>query len=118
MKAMSDKIRSVQRSFSEQVTQALHVEAQIEMTEAKRRTPVDTGALRASGRVETPKRNGRKMSVSMSFGGAAGAYAVIVHENPDAFHPIGQWKYLQSVLEESEPHMAARLARRMELKRT
>lgn len=90
------------------------------MTEAKRRTPVDTrpnaphpGQLRDSGEVHEPEQKGNTVSVTLSFDTD---YAIYVHENPDAEHPVGQWKFLQSVLEESAPYMAERYARRMDIR--
>ena len=126
---MIDTLRKVADKFPDLVGAALYREGQIEMTEAKRRTPVDTrpnqsypytraphpGQLRNSGLVHPPERRGQRISVTLSFGGAASDYAVHVHENPDAHHPIGQWKYLESVLDESASHMAARIARRVDL---
>lgn len=111
---------------------AMFQEAEIEMEEAKRRTPVDTGALRDSGRVELPQVSGdgrgRTVSVRMFYDGLAAAaerhrrrgggtgpaqsYAVEVHEDTSAFHPTGQAKFLESVVTESIPHMAARIAAR------
>jgi hypothetical protein len=100
-----------------EVSKALYAEAQIEMTEAKRRTPVDTGALRASGEVSKPVVSGREISVLLQFGGSAAGYAIYVHENLEAVHPVGQAKYLESVLLESAPFMAERVGRRIELSR-
>lgn len=48
-------------------------------TESQHRVPVDTGNLKASGRV-TPKRDGSSVTAELSYGGTAAAYAVIVHE--------------------------------------
>lgn len=90
--------------------QALREEAEIEMTEAKKRTPVDTGALRGSGHL-IQEHNG--LTVHLNFGGPAADYAVFVHENLEAFHPSGQAKFLESVLMESAPHFPGRVARRM-----
>lgn len=119
---MRETLKKIAKNFPDHVAAALYQEGQIEMSEAKRRTPVDTtpnaphpGQLRASGTVHEPERNGKNISVTLSFGGAAEDYAVFVHENPDALHPVGQWKYLESVLNESRPHMATRLARRIDL---
>jgi hypothetical protein len=115
------KLKSLAKEFPDHVAAAIYQEAQIEMTEAKRRTPVDItkdaphpGQLRASGRVSEPERKGKDITVTLSFGGAAIDYAVHVHENPDAIHPVGQWKYLESVLNESRSFMATRLARRVD----
>lgn len=120
--AMVAKLKKIAAKFPDRVAAAIYQEAQVEMTESKRRCPVDItedaphpGQLRASGRVAEPERVGRRISVTMSYGGPAIDYAIHVHENPDAFHPVGQWKYLESVLNESQPHMNARIARRVDL---
>lgn len=114
-------LKGIAAKFPDKVAQALYMEAQIEMTEAKRRTPVDVtppllhpGLLRSTGRVHEPERHGRKISVTLSFGTD---YAVYVHENLDAHHEVGQAKFLQSTLEESQPHMGARIAARIDLKK-
>jgi hypothetical protein len=99
-----------------QVGRAMFEEAEIEMAEAKRRTPVDTGALRASGHVELPKIAGQNVTVAMGFGGAAAPYAIEVHENLEAFHPVGEAKFLESTLNESKPYLAKRIADRVKLK--
>lgn len=91
---------------------AMRMEAEIEMTEAKKRTPVLTGALRASGHVTGPTWSGRNLTVELKFGGPAAPYAVAVHENEEVFHRVGQAKFLESVLYESAPHLAQRIAAR------
>jgi hypothetical protein len=75
---------------------ALYVEAEIEMTEAKARTPVDTGALRGSGYVDQPQYSGREIRVELGFGGPAAGY-------------------LSSVIDESAPYLLDRVARRLNL---
>lgn len=124
---MVAKIRAIAKKFPDRVASAQYAEAQIEMTEAKRRTPVSPvpapkgvvpGTLRASGMVHEPERRGRSIKTTLSFGGpGSGAedYAVIQHENLDFEHTTGQAKYLESVLNESAPYMAQRLARRLKL---
>jgi hypothetical protein len=92
--------------------QGLRTEAEIEMTEMKQRTPVKTGALRGSGRIEDLPNNG---GVRFLFGGPAVDYAVPVHENLDVFHPTGQAKFMESVLNESVQHIPARVAARMRI---
>ena len=100
--------------FPKRVVSAMYLEANIEMTESKKRVPVKTGVLRASGRVEQPVATPQGVSVELSYGGAAEAYALIVHEDLEMNHPNGgEAKYLESVLQESAPHMAARLAARL-----
>ena len=62
------------------------------MTAAKRRTPVGHGTgggiLRASGHVQEPVRNGRNISCTLAFGGAAEKYAVAVHEHLSEHSPL------------------------------
>lgn len=103
--------------FSRELVTALRQEAEIEMTEAKRRTPVDTGNLRGSEHVEGPTMSGRVLRAALVAGGPAAPYAVYVHENLDALHPVGQAKYIESVLLESMPYMADRIARRVRFNR-
>lgn len=112
---MAAKLRRIAKDFPSVVERALYQEAQIEMTESKRRVPVDTGVLRASGHVQEPVRKGTNISVTLAYGGAAESYAVIVHEDLEALHPHGQAKYLESVLKESAGYMKERLARRIDL---
>ena len=118
-KEMVNTIKKIAQKFPDRCAAALYQEAQIEMTESKRRCPVDVtsgrggGTLRASGHVQRPVRSGRKISVTLAYGGAAEDYAIIQHEELDYHHEVGQAKYLESVLNESAPHMAARVARRL-----
>lgn len=113
--AMRAKIRKIAANLPNKVGAALYREAEIEMTESKKRVPVDTGTLRASGMVSEPVKENGQISVTLSYGGAAKDYAIPVHENLEAFHPVGQAKYLESVLNESRPHMLERLANRLDL---
>jgi hypothetical protein len=101
----------------QEVARALYAEAQIEANESKRRTPVDTGSLRASHEVQRPQVNGRDISVDITVGGPAAPYAIVVHEDLEADHPVGRARFLASTLEESAPHMAQRLSKRIDLNR-
>lgn len=98
------------------IASALYEEAQIEMREAKRRTPWKTGTLRGTGIVNKPERDGNQISVTLSFGGPAAPYAIYVHENLEAIHPHGEAKFLESTLLESAPHMANRIVNRIAFK--
>lgn len=93
---------------------ALRAEAEIEMTEAKKRTPVQTGALRGSGHVTGPDQVGADIVVKLAFGNASVDYAVKVHENLEAFHRVGQAKFLESVILESAAYLAQRVANRIQ----
>lgn len=116
---MAATLQKLANETPNRVRAALRAEAEIEATEARRRTPVDTGALRSSIHVTEPtdKKEPRTVSVAIVAGGPAAPYALKVHEDLDAFHRVGQAKYLESVIRESAPHMAKRVAKRMELKK-
>lgn len=123
---MRAKLKLFQQKFPDRVGAAIYQEGQIEMTEAKRRCPVSPtpaprgvvpGTLRASGTVHKPVREGRTISVTLSFGGASRDYAIVQHERLDYHHTTGQAKYLESVLQESRTSMAGRIAVRIDLNR-
>lgn len=112
--ALQARLQQLADDMPNEIGSALRAEAEIEMTEAKRRTPVKTGALRASGMVTGPTVSGGEISVTMSFGGGAVDYAIEVHENLAMFHPRGgQAKFLESVVLESAPYLGQRVAERM-----
>lgn len=100
--------------FSAQLPAALRAELEIEATESQQRTPVATGALRRSTRV-TVQGEGMETIGTIAVGGPAAPYAVYVHENLHAHHPVGQAKFLESTVTESAPFLAARIAKRVEL---
>jgi hypothetical protein len=121
--AMVSNLKRLAREFPDDVVSALYYEAQIEVTEMKRRTPVDTtddaphpGNLRNSIHAEEPTRGWRIISVTIATGQQA-LYAFYVHENPDVIHPIGQWKFMESVLNESRAWMGQRIAARVHFNR-
>lgn len=138
MKGLNEMVNTLKRiadKFPDRVAAALYTEAQIIMTEAKRRCPVapDGGILRASGTVDEPVREGRKISVLLGFGGAAQDYAIAVHEHLSEHSPpswvkaeeLGHGihfnadgtgpKFLEYPINEAQPEMAARLAARIHL---
>jgi len=105
---------------------AIRTEAELIMTKAKRRTPVDTGNLRASGHVQGPTFSREGATVVLGFGGVAGSgnhgnatndeevgYAVYVHEDLTKNHPVGQAKFLESAIREAISGMSSRLAQRI-----
>ena len=105
------------------VAAGLYQEAEATMTDAKVLTPVDTGNLRASGHVALPVIDGPVVSIVMGFGGPAGSgnhagqtnpedvgYAVWVHENVKAHHPVGQHHFLQTAIQQRSGGVAGRLA--------
>jgi hypothetical protein len=61
-------------------------------------TPLDTGALRASGNVfpGSPQTTNVRPEYTVGFGGPSAPYALIVHERTDIRHPVGQAKFLEA----------------------
>lgn len=73
--------------------------------------PVDQGPLRASGHVDDPVVLGDEVSVTLGYGNSAVEYAVIVHEDLNAFHPGGgQAKYLEKPLKMALPGVKKRMS--------
>jgi hypothetical protein len=75
------------------------------MVLAKERTPVDTGALRASGHVIPAKISGNMVKSVGEFGGESAPYALIVHEDLTKHHPIGRAKFYESAMQEKTPNV-------------
>jgi len=87
----------------------------IELKEMKKRTPVETGELEASGHAAEPvlsswgNQFGRGTVIKGVIAFTA-PHAVYVHEDLEAHHENGQAKYMSSVLDESGPHFLERVA--------
>jgi Bacteriophage HK97-gp10, putative tail-component len=110
-------LRDLQKQLPDRFAAALRQESEIEATECKKRTPVDTGALRASLHVEGPTRDGRRVFCEIVAGGPAAPYALTVHEDLEAHHPQGEAKFIERPLRESAPSMGERIAARIEKNR-
>lgn len=115
--AMIAKLDKLVAFSPDEFARALYQEAVIEEKECKRRTPVDTGALRASVQAVGPERDGTTIRAWISAGteGPAADYALIVHEDLEAFHKVGEAKFIERPLMESAPYMADRIAKRIDL---
>lgn len=114
---MRERLKRLAQRFPDEVGRGLYIETEVEATEVKKRTPVDKGPLRASIHQIGPFREGRRIYTMIVVGGTSAPYAIYVHEDLEAFHPVGQAKFLESVILESRPHMGARVAKRIELNR-
>ncbi len=114
---MRRRAERAKKLFPNVVIRALYIEAEIEVKEVTRRTPVDTGELRASVFQKGPVREWRTIYTLIVAGGPAAPYAIHVHENLEAFHKVGQAKFIESVILESRAFMGQRLARRIEINR-
>lgn len=112
---LTPNLLKIATKYGDTVGVSLMYETEIETTESKKRTPVDKGALRATVHAEGPFREGRRIYSMIVAGGPAAAYAIYVHEDPDAFHLVGQWKFIESVIMESRAFFGGRVAARAQL---
>lgn len=82
------KLRRLAERYPDRIMRAVYRRAEAVMTRSKNEfVPVDKGILRNSGHVGTVQRQGRIVSVTMSYGGAAKAYAIAVHEHLSEHSP-------------------------------
>ena len=96
---------------------ALRNEAQEAFAVSQDEVPVDTGALKASGRVRPEVgvyESGNEVYVEITYGGAATEYSIYVHENLQAFHPHGKAKYLEDPLTRQVSGISGRIADKIE----
>jgi hypothetical protein len=109
---------------------ALYQEGERIMADSKATyVPVDTGTLRASGRVDPPMQEGGVTVVTLGYGGPSAQYALAVHENPRAGHTggfspsgrpyahyakVGEWKYLETPWKAAAAGLVERLASELE----
>ena len=92
------------------VKAALYLEGEDIMAVSVRRTPVDTGDLKATGHVKLPQEKGGTVTVELAYGTD---YAIYVHEILSATHPTGQAKYLESAVKEAASGFGGRLKARV-----
>lgn len=107
------KLSGFERAYADEVAEALYEEGREVQRESMRRTPVDTGALRASHKTNRPYRRGKTLTVIVQVGGPAAEYAPHVHWRADVKHKVGGSHFLQSAVEEARPGMARRIAERV-----
>lgn len=96
------------------LAQALTEEAQLAFRDSQKMVPRKTGALAASGSVNRAVMDGKGVSVEFGYGGAASAYALIVHEDLNARHRSGTAaKYLEVPVRRRIPQMEANITARI-----
>lgn len=93
----------------EKAIEALGEEANEVLAISQTRVPVNTGALKRSGRVTGPEVKGKEASYTISFGDESVRYAIPVHERLRARHLVGGAKFLESVISEEESRMLGRI---------
>jgi hypothetical protein len=80
--------------------------------EAQKRTPVDTGMLRNSAYTRHIDTGRGRFDVVVGF---TAAYAIFVHENLNAHHPVGEAKFLENAVRASLPNIRRVVASEMGL---
>ena len=104
------------RNAAQSLAGPLRVEAERIMTDSKRNyVPVDTGVLRASGVVQRPEVTRQRVRITMGYGGAARAYAVVQHERLDFRHTVGEAKYLEKPVKAAAEGFGKRIAKNLDL---
>ena len=106
---VSARLTQLARRFPMAAAVALNEIAEEIMTDAKEHTPVETGRLRASGKVSDMATPG-KMEVRLTYGTE---YAVHVHENLAARHPVGEAKFLERAIDRRAGTLARDLAAKL-----
>ncbi len=96
---------------------ALRNEAQEAFANSQDEVPVDTGALKGSGRIRPEVgvfERGNEVYVELTYGGTGKEYAIYVHENLESYHPHGKAKYLEDPLVRLVNGIAGRIADKIE----
>jgi hypothetical protein len=98
------------------IAQGLYLEAQMAFNESQTLVPIDTGILRTSGHITSPKVTPESVEITIAYGGPATDYAYIVHERIYApsgkkvYHkPPTRAKYLETPVKRRSKGMGKRL---------
>ena len=110
-------IRQIAQGFPGMHEQAQLEETKVDFIEVQKRTPRRFGWLQESEQIEGPYRQNKKVITAITAGDSRAWYAIIVHEDLEAFHPTGQAKFIESVIMESNPYYAERISKRIDLQR-
>lgn len=114
-KELLAKMEKAQREVTRVLAGSLYVAGNLIMMQAKDQVPFRTGVLKSSGRVFEPQTVGDEVSVDLGFGGAAGEYAVIVHENGRgaSFNNGKKAHYLSDPMQGGDSILGGILAKRL-----
>ena len=82
------------------------------LRESQKLVPVDTGALKASGKVLVRNNSDDAPEYIVTYGNGEVSYAVYQHENLDYFHETGQAKFLEQPAREYRKTMIDMVERR------
>ncbi len=98
------------REFPREAARSLFLEARKIQKVSMKRTPVETGVLRASHDTEKPTQRAGLIETKITVGGAASAYAVPVHFRDELKHRVGQARFLESALNDARSQLALNIA--------
>jgi hypothetical protein len=116
-KQVRDNLKKIAEGFFPMVADALREEMYVEKAEVIENTPIDKGPLRDTITVVEPTIEGNTVTSYITAGSDEVDYAFYVHEDMEAFHKVGGPKYIENVMNESEPHMPDRVGRRLDISR-
>lgn len=110
-------LRKIAKNSKKVFGAAQMAETEIEAKECRSQTPVDEGTLRGTVHAEGPVWEGDTCVTEIVAGGPAADYAIYVHEDLDAYHAVGNAKFIERPLLEAMPFMAKRIANRIDVKK-
>lgn len=115
-KEITNNLRAYSERFPDKAADALYdVMSNDVEPEVYDETPVKSGNLRDTIHTADPEVNGKRISCQILAGGPDAPYALIVHEDLDAFHAVGDAKYIERPLNRASKDMAQRLADRLQV---
>lgn len=103
-KELMAKIRALGKAGEQAGRKILYRKAEKIAGKAKDEVPVDTGALKSTIHVDLG--DGDEISAAVVCGGPAAPYAVYVHEDLTARHPVGGPKFIERPFLEEVPTVA------------
>src|SRR5688500_1355570 len=93
---MSPRLVDIAKRYPAKLQRGLVLVGEDWMSKMKPLTPVQFGNLRASGHVSDVEVSGNTYAINLDFGGPSASYAIYVHEDLDAQHPVGQAKFVET----------------------
>jgi len=93
-------LRQLGERAPREAAKALYETAEEIMADSKENyCPVDTGNLRGTGNVQQPAIGRNDVSVELGYNAD---YAAVVHELLDVYHPVGQAKFLETPISQTD----------------
>lgn len=107
-------LRKLHDYSPKEIGRSLMEETQVEVKECQRRSPVLSGTMRDEIHAEGPKMDGKEITAIITTGQKSIDYALQQHEDTELIHAVGEAKFIEGPIMESAPHMAARVAHRLD----